>query len=183
MAYRTCYFILLSGLLLAFTPSKAVVADKEYKVKAGLIFNFVNFTRWPNTAFKHKTADYVICIAGHDPYSAIFDKISNQTIHDRHLKTVKLADKSAFDSLAQCHILFIRLKNRTKRHALLSRSENLPVLTISENDDIPQQSMINFVENNNRIAFTVNRTKANHADIDFSSKMLRLAQSVTQEQQ
>ena len=179
MAYRTCYLILLSGLLLAFSPAKADAVDTEFKVKAGLIFNFVNFTRWPKTAFEHKTADYVICIIGQDPYSAIFGLIGRQTIHGRHLKTLKLADKPTLDTLALCHILFVRLKNKTKRRALLSTIEHLPVLTIGETGDKSEKSMINFVNNNNSIAFIINRTAAKRAGIDFSSKMLRLAQSVT----
>ncbi len=164
-------------MTLVFADAYAAGTSTEDKVKAGLIFNFINFTRWPEHAFPLENERYILCVAGEDHYSEIFDAIPDLSVRGRKLQLKhleKLQDKSTIQS---CHILIVGLKNRTQVSQLLGQIKDSPVLTIGES--VPLDTMITFVNKGNKVGFAINRTRAAHSGIKFSSKMLRLAIEVT----
>lgn len=154
-------------------------------VKASFITNFINFTRWPEETQNIDNSIFSICIIGEDPYSEILKHYPKKGIQGRPLVVTKLdSDLSSislnnFEQLKQCHVLVVLFKKRSHTESLLSQVSKLPVLTISEiANGHKQKSMINLINKNDRIAFSINRTSAREAGIEFSSKLLRLAENV-----
>ena len=148
----------------------------EAKIKAALIVNFINFTRWPSTAFLDNPKSYKLCIAGDDPYSKIFDNYPELSVKGKSLQLLHLDESPSHLVVQSCHILILQFKRNNKIQALLKKSNNKPVLTISEST--LDEAMIIFVKNKGKVGFAINRTVAQKLGIDFSSKMLRLATKV-----
>lgn len=174
---------IITVIFFLFLPLSAVSSQSsipEYHVKASLIYNFINFTRWPKHSFSSENTPYTLCVVGEDPYSKIFASVSNRTVHGRRLQVKHLVSPILKDALNPCKILINRLKDNKESNNLLKKLSNLPILTINEmsNSKTPNV-MINFVINQGRIGFTINRTLAKTTGIEFSSKMLRLAVKVT----
>lgn len=172
---------LLIGLLLGLPAiSRAETPDPVYQIKAGLIFNFVNFTRWPEDLLADESTDFQLCILGEDPYSEIFISNRQHKARGRQINARKIEFSSDKENFKACHILFIRLKEKKKLERVIAALTAKPILTISEFEEEPRpDSMINFSINpDNRISFSIHRGKAKESGIDFSSKMLRLAEKV-----
>jgi len=172
--------VALLMLFFSFKHAFAAANDiSEAKIKAALIVNFINFTRWPNTAFLDNPKNYKLCIAGDDPYSKIFDDYPEISVKGKTLQLHHLKESPSLQIVQTCHILIIQFKNDSKIQALLNKSNNKPVLTISESK--LHEAMIIFVKNKGKVGFAINRTTAQKIGIDFSSKMLRLATSVVED--
>ena len=150
---------------------------EERPLKASFIVNFISFTRWPLAPPKN---NFLLCIAGNDPYSKIFDQYPDINIRGKSLEVKRLAGKIESSEIKRCHVLVILYDSDKKIASILDRVSELPILTISEISDYEnQQSMINMVKREKQIVFSVNRNLSNKVNIEFSSKMLRLAESVT----
>jgi len=149
------------------------------KIKAVLIYNFINFTQWPDSAYQSETSPYNICIASKDKPPKVFHALDRRTIRGRKLQTSQLLPSATLEKIEQCQLIFIRLESKKAQDKLLEKVLNLPILTISdENNSKEMGAMINFVNDDDNIAFVINRSKANLSTIQFSSKMLRLALKV-----
>src|SRR5579872_5832679 len=54
------------------TPSSAAALngeEVEYPAKLAFLYNFAKFIEWPPNSYRQPGAPFVICIAGHDPFS------------------------------------------------------------------------------------------------------------------
>jgi len=171
-------------ILLVSQASTAELSPKKEHLKAALTFNFINFTHWPEVAFSDQNMTYNICFAGDNAYSEKFNIISKQSIRGRKLHLIQLDVKSENISLELCQVLFVQFVNLDKSFSVLEQAKSQPILTISETENIRDtdkiNAMITFINNNDRVGFTINRAIANQAGIKFSSKMLRLAVKVVE---
>ncbi len=151
---------------------------EEIQVKAGFITTFISFTRWPVEP-RSRTSNFVICIAGEDPYSEIFEQFPISGIRGRPLQVKHLSEDLLLPSIRECHVLFVRLTDEPDINQLLDKVTDLPILTISEMKNYDQQhSMINLSNKDKKLVFTINRQLSNHVGIEFSSGMLRLAEKI-----
>jgi len=174
--------ITITILVLLFCLQSTFAATNnisEAKIKAALIVNFISFTRWPNTASLDNAENYKLCIAGDDPYSKIFDGYPDLAVKGKSLQLLHLDESPSLQVLQSCHILIIQFNKDNKIQALLNKSSNMPVLTITEST--LNEAMITFVKNKGKVGFAINRTIAQKLGIDFSSKMLRLATKVVED--
>ena len=159
--------------------TSAVETAGEFQAKAVLLYNIINFTRWPDNTFQNETSAFNICILGDDPYSAIFAQMSDRKVKGRSLKTRQLKTRANAQALQGCHILIIRLLKPSDFLRFTELSRSLSILSVSDqNNDRPAIAMINLSIERSSISFSVNRSAANNAQIDFSSQMLRLASQV-----
>src|ERR1700744_2916631 len=63
------WFWLSAFLFLAFSnPSAEAQVSREYQLKAAFLYNFAQFTDWPENAFADTNAPIVIGIFGSDPF-------------------------------------------------------------------------------------------------------------------
>lgn len=162
--------------------SQAFARDKfnEIGVKAGFIASFIAFTSWPQNSAPQQETQFLLCVVGEDPYSKMFENAPESGIRGRRLVVKKLSKKSSNAELQQCHVLIIRQINKNEMTSLLKRVEKLPILTISELQNIREQnSMINMARQKNQIVFSINRTASDNVGIQFRSKLLRLAIKVS----
>ena len=149
------------------------------KIKVGLIYNFINFTEWPESAYQSENSPYNICIASEEKYPKIFSALATRSIRGRKLQVSQLYPNASQEKIIECQLIFIRFESKNAQDYLIEKVGNLPILTIAEeNNSEAMSAMINFVNDNKNIAFIINRSKASQSTIQFSSKMLRLALKV-----
>lgn len=181
--FKALFFLVVFNLLFVAQSATSIAATSgslsENKIKAGLIFNFINFTRWPEATFENSDMAYTICIADKEDYPDIFNIITTQTIHARKIQIQKIDSSATRETVKACQILFVLLKNQNDKNKILKITNSLPILTIAESDEQEDSpAMINLVKDNEMIGFTINRQHAKESEIEFSSKMLRLAINV-----
>jgi hypothetical protein len=162
-------------LFLGSIPAKAQVS-REYQLKAVFLYNFAQFTEWPTNAFANDKSPIVIGIVGMDPFGGALE----QTIRDEkvagHPLVVQHYPRPT--DIKPCHILFFTQSENRHVDEILTAVEDKPVLTVSDMDNyLTSGVMIRFVLVNNKVHFRVNVEAAHAANINISSKLLRVAEA------
>lgn len=157
--------------------SQSINAPAEYQLKAVFIYNFTRFVEWPPTAFDSYNDPFVIAIVGNDPFGSYLEEsvmgetIGRHPIQVKRVNSVEEADK--------CHILFINDKDPDKMRSILQEVRNRNILTVSDASNFAQMGgVIGFYTENNKIRMQINTTAAKTAQLNISSKLLRLAKVI-----
>jgi len=166
---------LLTSVLILFSAQTHIA--REYQIKAVFLFNFAQFVEWPGTAFA-QTNSIVIGVLGEDPFGAYLDEaVRGEEINGHPLVVQRYRQVK---DVKTCHILFI---NATEAHQLkqvLTALKSKNVLTVSDADNFTKQGgMIRFVTEDRKTRIRINLEAAKEADLSISSKLLRLADIVT----
>jgi len=144
----------------------------EYEVKAAFLLNFVKFVEWPDSK-RNGPAPLSICILGDDPFGAALDQIvQGERINGRPLVVKRL--KKWRDS---CDAAFISRSEKDIPEVLQQIGPR--VLTVGESSDfLTSGGMINFVLEDRRVRFDVNRGAAERGSVRISSRLLSIARAV-----
>ncbi len=145
----------------------------EYQIKAGFIFNFTRFVKWPAESYQEDPAFFNLCILGKDPFNAYFDSVEGKTVKGRDLvvKRIKNINK-AFG----CQILFISGSEKDRMPFILGSLEGRNILTVGDTPGFIQQGgVINLVMKGERVLFETNSHSARRAGLYLSSELLKLS--------
>jgi hypothetical protein len=170
--------VLSLGILLLSGARAQSPAAGEYQVKAAFLFNFAKFVEWPPTSFPDASAPLRICVFGRDPFGEELRNItSEKTVNGRKLEVNQVVD---LQLARTCHIIFIASSETAQLKRILESLRGTNALTVSDAKGFTEQGgMINFVLENDRVQFEVNRKAAEQAGLKISSKLLSVAKVVT----
>jgi hypothetical protein len=146
----------------------------EYQLKAGVLYNFISFTTWPEAA----PPVLNVCIYGPDPFGREID-----ALHGRKIASGSLAIRraSSVEALAGCRVVFIAQAAIGNLSRVLEYLGDGPVLTVA---DAPGGGLRGIVLNmemrQGRLTFQANLAEARNRRLNLSSKLLRLASEVVQ---
>lgn len=152
-------------------------SSREYNIKAIFLYNFTQFVEWPPNALGNVESPFVIGILGDDPFRTFID----QTVAGEKVKghAIEIQRFNDVKDIKNCHILYISAKEATRLNEVLSAIPNKNVLTVS---DIPNFArtggIIHFINLNNKIGLQINASAAKAAELNISSKLLRVAEIV-----
>ena len=168
----------LGVMVLMLSGSRAQSpAVTEYQVKAAFLYNFAKFVEWPPGSFSDGSAPLRICIFGQDPFGQELRDITREkTVNGRKLQVDQVVDLRLART---CHILFIPSSEKAQLTRIFESLRGTDALTVGDAKGFVQQGgMINFVLENNRVQFEVNRKAAEQAGLKISSKLLSVAKVV-----
>ncbi len=174
-----CIAILLS-VCTPRTPaaSESPSVSLEYQVKAAFVYKFLKFIEWPTAGMPDSGHTMVVGFWGTGPMLAALQSVEGKEVSDRSVTVRSITDP---DSLTGCHVVVIGRSEKPRLDMILRALEGSSTLTISEIDDFAARGgMINFVIEDNKVAFEINPAAADRADLRISSKLLRLATIVSE---
>ena len=170
-------WILLSIWDIAYTET---ALSREYLVKAACVYNFAKFVEWPSEAFPDHQGPIVLSILGKDPFGASLESIRGKPVMSRKLE-IRRVDR--IEDLQRCHILFISESEKENLSQIFVKVSDWPVLTVSDMEGFAQRGgIINFITVEKKIRFEINVDAAERSGPRISSKLLRLAKIVTDEE-
>jgi len=163
----------IAVLALSGLPVEAQVS-REFQIKAVFLYNFAQFTEWPENAFPNEKSPIVIGIVGPDPFGPTLEEtVRGETIQG-HPLTVEHYARVA--DIKACHILFITQPEIRHIDDILKSVKEKPVLTVADTDGAASAAaIIRFVVENNKVHFRINPEAARAANVSLSSKLLRVA--------
>ncbi len=173
---HTATAILLAAVLGLFRPYCQAADERlEYQIKAAFLLNFTKFVEWPAGAFPAADSPIEICILGDDPFGNALDQIvAGEAVKGR--KVVAERIRRAPPPKA-CAVLFVGRADKDTLKILPGLGPG--VLTVGEGESfIREGGMIAFVIENRRVRFVINRTVAESAGLQLSSKLLNVARAV-----
>lgn len=167
--------ILISGILVLYPLQAQNTLRQEYQVKGAFLFQFSQFTDWPEQAFSSPSSPFIIGILGKDPFGRFIDDLVLNEQVDGHPIVIKRY--SGLKELEPSHILFVSKQLDAPLTEVLKHAETMSALTVSEIAGFAHQGgMVRFYIDNNKVKFQVNADAVKNAGLTMSSKLLRLAQ-------
>lgn len=159
-------------LLLVHSSFSHAKVNREYKIKAAILFNFTKFTHWPAYSFADDNSHIQVCVLEPNPFNSFLTQLAENKKVGKQQRSVAISTIAQLDehSIKRCHVLFI------------SEINSLPVripshlLLISENKDIRAPLIhINMELDNNQIRLEANLENLSNSEIKISSQLLKLA--------
>ena len=162
--------------LLLFSNITYLSADTtRYDLEAAFVYKFIKFVEWPDSFDEEEYFD--VCYTGNGEIKSSIKALVDSEIKDLTLN-VKVVEN--LNDLQNCELLFLDISTKDGRKKYLDYLSGKSVLTVSHFDGFTQEGgMINLILKDNRIHFEINKKSAEESNIKVSSKLLRLANSVT----
>jgi hypothetical protein len=188
-----CGIIIYAGY--AKSQSQASDTVQVYKVKAAFLYNFIQFIEWPKEKMADTGKPVVIGVLGKDPFGNSLETITDKKLKGKDViikrfksfeELKKTADKNELDqqvkAMGECHLLFICSSEKGCLSEILTPIKKYSVLTVGELDGFMDNGgIINFVIVDNKIRFDINTVAAKESNLQISSQLLRLANTITKE--
>jgi len=147
-------------------------ANREYEIKAALLYNFVKFVEWPSQA----GSTLVIGVLGRNPFGPALNTLNGKSANR---KTIAVRQFSSVPDAGACQILFISPSEKDRLKPILDSLRGSSILTVSEVGGFTQSGgIINFTIQDDRVRFEINPAAAERAKLTISSQLLRLAKIV-----
>lgn len=165
---HTAFVLLFSVVAMPLFAQKAA----EYQVKAAFLFNFSKFLEWPEAAMGKPDEPFVIGVIGTDPFGTYLDEL----IADEKIMGHSMVAKrfSGVQEIDRCHILFINVPGKTSE--VLNALKGKSILTVSDDNGFSGLGgIIRFFTENETIHLEINIQAAKAANLNVSSKLLRIA--------
>jgi hypothetical protein len=174
--WRVLWLLGVVMLFLSGARAQSPTAS-EYQVKAAFLYNFAKFVEWPPGSFSDASAPLRICVFGRARFGQeLRDITKEKTVNGRKLEINQVTD---LQQARSCHILFIASLEKAAMKQTLEGLRGASVLTVGDTKAFTEQGgMINFVLENDRVEFEVNRKTAEGAGLKISSKLLSVAKLV-----
>ncbi len=146
----------------------------EYEVKAGFLYNFTRYVDWPADAFE-ANGPFRICVTGKDPFGATIDHaVRGELVAGHRIEIVRAG------TLDRCHLVFVPRTDDGRSAAVIGGLRSDAVLVVGEQPGfLAQGGTINFLIDGGRIRFDINTSARTAQRLTISSKLLRVAQSVS----
>jgi hypothetical protein len=155
----------------------------EHEIKAGFLFRFLFFVRWPQMPAAGSTNMTAIGIVGRDPITEAFGDVEGKPIGTTGRQLVIRRFGSYRDGLdfSSCQILFVAASERQRYQQILSNPSlgSAPVLTVGDGEGfLDAGGMVRFIKKDESVRWRINLTPAERAGLELDLQLLRLADKV-----
>lgn len=161
-------------LILLISPEARAqnAGTRAYAIKAGFIYNFTRFIKWPPQS--NKSNDYNICVIGDNPFGSILNRLEKKHRFKEHPLKIEL-DVSPND-IRGCHILFVSFSERFNVEKLVKQTKNLQILTVGDTEGFAERGIdINLVVAENKVKFEISKQCLDEKGFKVSSELYDLA--------
>jgi hypothetical protein len=149
-------------------------SSKEYEIKAAFIYNFAQFTQWPDSAFEGKDSSFVVAVIGDDPFGPALGQVMDGKSIAGHPVILKHLDSP--NQISGCHLLYIPATEEGRLDDIFNAVGNQPILTIGETPKfLWAGGIIRFFIADGKIRFEIDPDAADKAGLRLSSRLMSLA--------
>ena len=188
------WLLIAAGVLVLAVggAARAQGADTEQKraYRAAFVLKFMQYTRWPDTAFENEQSPVVVTVLGdalapHLQRLVVGERVQGRSVVIRRLNPPAAdavdAEWQAFrDSVAGSHALYIDSAFDAQLRRAIESVRPADVLTISDARGFAARGgMLGLVFKDDRYAFEANLDEIRKTAIVVSSKVLELAKIVS----
>jgi YfiR/HmsC-like len=148
----------------------------EYQVKAAYLYNFGKFVQRAPGSGEARTDPFRICVLGRNPFGSALEGLTGQIISGRSVATRAI---SRPQDAGKCDVLFVGASEQDHLSEILSAIQKQSILTVSDMPHfVARGGMIEFVIQDSKVRFQVNRAAAETAGLSLSSELLKVAVNV-----
>lgn len=182
MAFLRRREIAIAALVLAALALPATAAwsqrsetQSEYAVKSVFLYNFCRFIEWPRDAFTAPNAPIVIGIIGEDPFASLLsDAIQGEAVRGRPIRMEHYRRPA---EIGRCHLLFVSGSDAGNVDDILGAVAGRNIVTVGETGAfLDRGGMIALTTDEKRVRLRINAAHLRAANVNVSSKLLRVAE-------
>jgi len=173
-----CAFLLALSAPLAAADADDAARLLERRVKAALLYRFINYVEWPESAFAASSTPFVIGVAGADPLAAELAEFAiDRTVLNRPLVVRRV---QGAESIKDVQILFVGRQGSSQLPSLLRAAPPQALVVTDWDNALRGGSVINFLLVGGQVRFEVSLETAQRRNIRLSSRLLSVAHQVEQ---
>jgi len=167
-------------LLAALTPACVGAQDNaavlERRAKAALLYRFISYVEWPESAFAKPESPFTIGIVGADALAAELAEFAfGRAVLKRPLAVRRLR---ASESAQDVQLLFVG-RDEAPQLAGILRAAPAHALIVTETEGaLREGSVINFLLVDEQVRFEISLESARQRTIRLSSRLLSVAHEV-----
>lgn len=149
--------------------------NSNAKIKATFIYNFTKYIDWPE---KYKEGNFVIGVLGTTSfYNDLTALLTKKNVGKQIFEIKSYTNIESVTGV--CHILFIPAANSSMLPDVLKKMKGKSTLIVTEKSGMAKQgSGINFIIDNNKQRFELNKTNIEKYSLKVSSTLTSLAIAV-----
>jgi len=171
-----CFFLWIALWMVGAQQVMAQDANGG-QIKALFLYNFANFVRWPEQAFKASDDVLRMCIFGNAQLGPFLDQVNGTKIRDKRLNVIRTTVLSDIDS--GCHILFVSSDKSEFLPQLIHSTRNIYVLSVSDVENFARNGgVVSIIRTSDKLAFEINLDTALRNGLLISSDLLSMARIV-----
>ncbi|MBI4829411.1 MAG: YfiR family protein [Nitrospinae bacterium] len=157
----------------------------EGHVKAAFLYKLTLYIEWPEQAFSAPGDPVVIAVVGDDPFAAILEEtVEGKVVRGRTFKVRRYAWPG--DVLPPSHIVFIGPAyggDRLVEAARKVRGQVPHALVAADARGAGRQgATLFFTADEKKVGFSINVDQASRAGLTISSKLLRIAEIIREDE-
>ena len=165
---------LAAGRTRAGPPARLDTSSKVYEIKAAFIYNFAQFTQWPDSAFASNDSPFVLAFIGDSPLGPALEQVLDGKSIAGHPIVLKHLDMAS--QISGCHLLFVSESADSHLDDIFNAIGNQPILTVGETTKfMVAGGIIRFFIADGRIRFEIDPDAADKAALRLSSRLMSLA--------
>lgn len=154
-------------------------AERNAQVTALFLYNFVNFSRWPDEAFDSPVAPVKMCLYGDIPFMTYLDAVNGTKVGRRELAIFRTQHLSEIRN--GCHLLFVSEDRRAELPNFWKDIRYYYVLSVGEQDNFTERGgIINIQRTTDQMSFDINVKNALEVGLFLEADLLDLAREVKQ---
>lgn len=177
LMWRMVLILLFSGIV---TSSSAYAQDTlkldQQKIEAGLLYNVLKYTVWPESKLSEKADELVVCTFGGDLFGGNLVPMEGRSAQKKTIHLIKVSSEKSFEN---CHVVVLGLNDQHQMSYLAKKLETLSVLSISKGRNFATTGgMIEFSLKDSRVHLRVNKTALKSSGIHVDDRILKLAETI-----
>lgn len=156
---------LLAAITLVLLLPRAASGEDQYKIKAGMLMNFLRGTDWPPGSFHDPSAPYVLGVLGKDPFGPFLNGITNKVVRNRGIVLKRYATP---EEAKDCHLLFISSSQDAPLSSILDSLGKSSILTVGESREFTSLGgIVNLALENGRVSFELSAKALKRARLEI----------------
>lgn len=161
----------------AAAPGAEPGANTEATLKATYLYQLINETTWPASAFESESAALEIAVVGDRGFFAVVSAVlQGEKSHNRPLRVRHITEPTEIGSAV---VLFITASERKRQRDLISSLQNAKVLVVGDGDRFCDDGgMVGLTRVKDRIKLQVHANNLKAAGLRLSSQVLKLAEVI-----
>ncbi len=146
----------------------------EQKIKAGLVYNLIKYTTWPQTSVNQMLN---ICLLGGDPFDGYLSPLNGRIAQQA---TISIMQINKITEANHCHLLVIHKSQSSKLSEFIEFLQTKNILTVSDMETFSiQGGMVELATEKAKINLYINNDMVNHHGLKIDERMLKLAKLVS----
>ncbi|WP_110186062.1 YfiR family protein [Pokkaliibacter plantistimulans] len=171
--FGSLHLLIIVASLAGLLVSSCLADTASRSVKAAYLYNFALFTEWPERI----GAPFRLCVLGDSSMDEALHRLEGKPVQQG--AQVEIVHTELDQDWSSCRMFFLDSEHQDNLSQALHKLASLPVLTVTDGEEgVPRGFMIGLASRDNRLQFDINLYAARNVGLNFSARLLKLANDV-----